>query len=123
VSLPEQAVTVLREIVEGKRPDDLVFTTIQGRRVQAQHFRERVWHPAVVRADLGKSPRVHDLRHSHATWMIARGMNLAMLQRRLGHEKITTTVDTYGHVLPDALNKAADIASLSLAGALLQIEG
>ena len=122
VSLPEQAVAVLRETIEGKRPDDLVFTTVQGRRVQAQHFRERIWHPAVLRADLGKSPRVHDLRHTHASWMIARGMNLTTLQRRLGHEKITTTSDIYGHLMPEAQAQAAASATLSLAGALPQIE-
>ena len=100
-----------------------MLTTIQGRRVQAQHFRERVWHPAVLRANIGKSPRVHDLRHSNASWMIARGMNLTTLQRRLGHEKITTTVDVYGHLMPEAQAQAAASATLSLAGWLPQIEG
>ena len=122
VSLPEQVVAALRVVVDGKRPADRVFTSVQGSRVQAQHFREREWHPAVLRADIGKAPRVHDLRHTHATWMIARGMNLTTLQRRLGHEKITTTSDTYGHLLPEAQTMAAVSATLSLSGWLPDVE-
>ena len=43
---------------------------------------------------LTKRPRVHDLRHTHASWMIAAGTDLFVLQRRLGHESITTTTET-----------------------------
>ena len=118
VSLPDQVAQVLRDVVRDKASHELVFTSVQGRRVQAQHFRERVWHPAVVRSGISVSPRVHDLRHTHATWMIARGMNLTTLQRRLGHENITTTSDTYGHLLPEAQAQAAASATLALAGAL-----
>ena len=50
---------------------------------------------------LTKRPRVHDLRHTHASWMIAAGVDLFILQRRLGHESITTTTETYAHLLPD----------------------
>ena len=50
---------------------------------------------------LTKRPRVHDLRHTHASWMIAAGVDLFVLQRRLGHESITTTTETYAHLLPD----------------------
>jgi integrase len=122
VSLPSQVVDALRAIVIGKAPAELVFTSVQGKRIQGQHFREREWHPAVLRAGIGKAPRVHDLRHTHATWMIARGMNLTTLQRRLGHEKITTTSDTYGHLLPEAQTMAAASASLALAGWLPYVE-
>jgi hypothetical protein len=48
-------------------------------------------------------PRLHDVRHSHASWLIARRAPLPAIQGRLGHESITTTVDRYGHLL-DALD-------------------
>ncbi|MEU6668034.1 tyrosine-type recombinase/integrase [Streptomyces sp. NPDC046727] len=50
-----------------------------------------------------KRPRFHDLRHSHAAWLIAAKVPLPAIQARLGHESITTTVDRYGHLL-DALD-------------------
>lgn len=54
------------------------------------------------RLPIGKTPRIHDLRHTHASWLIAAGAPLPDVQARRGHENITTTVDTYGHLLPDA---------------------
>ena len=55
---------------------------------------------AAVAAE-GLSPfRFHDLRHTHVAWLIAGGTPLPHIQARLGHESITTTIDTYGHLLP-----------------------
>lgn len=61
---------------------------------------------------LGQAPRIHDLRHSHASWLLAHGVPIHVVQIRLGHESIQTTVDTYGHLLPDAQVLAAQAASL-----------
>uniref|UniRef100_UPI0035632836 tyrosine-type recombinase/integrase n=1 Tax=Actinotalea sp. TaxID=1872145 RepID=UPI0035632836 len=71
---------------------------------------------------IGKRPRVHDCRHSHASWLIAQGRPLPYIQRRLGHEKITTTVGTYGHLMPDAQQGDADAVALMMAGVLPTIE-
>jgi integrase len=49
---------------------------------------------------LHKVPRFHDTRHSHAAWLIALKEDIFTISRRLGHESITTTLDTYGHLLP-----------------------
>ena len=65
---------------------------------------------------LTKRPRVHDLRHTHASWMIAAGVDLFVLQRRLGHESITTTTETYAHLLPDQQAAAAAAAGRALGG-------
>lgn len=46
-------------------------------------------------------PRIHDLRHTHASWVIADGAQLTALQRRLGHSSIQMTSDRYGHLLPE----------------------
>jgi|GEM_PF-287962 len=122
VALPGQLVPVLRALCEGKSMTDLIFTAAEGGRVTGQHFGERVWHPAIVRSGIGKTPRVHDLRHTHASQMIAAGMDLLKLQHRLGHESLKTTGDTYGHLMPDAHTAGAAFATISLAGALPEIE-
>lgn len=84
-----------------------VFTNSgRGRRgdtgpVRAHNFNPNVWVPALVRAKdagLSKKPRVHDLRHSNASWLIQAGVPLPVIQRHLGHESIQTTVDRYGHL-------------------------
>ena len=45
--------------------------------------------------------RFHDLRHTFATLMISRGVNPKYLQRVMGHENFSTTMDTYGHLYPE----------------------
>jgi integrase len=60
---------------------------------------------------LSQTPRIHDLRHTHASWLLAQGVPIHVVQARLGHESIQTTVDTYGHLVPDAQLAAADAAA------------
>ncbi|WP_236009919.1 tyrosine-type recombinase/integrase [Actinomadura physcomitrii] len=59
------------------------------------------WHPARAAANLGWSPRIHDLRHAHASWLLAGGADLQVVKERLGHRKISTT-ERYLHTLPTA---------------------
>lgn len=110
----------LVELTAGRAPDAFVFTNSRGGPVRHQAFHGGVWTPA-VRAFAGdtrrvqpqkrgrprvvwdatghgKRPRIHDLRHSFASWAIAAGHSLTAIQRTMGHETITTTSDTYGHL-------------------------
>lgn len=88
-------------------PDDFVFTgRYKGNRLFYSPFR-KVWDIAIERSGLDPRPTVHDLRHTGASWLIADGKSLAFIQARLGHESITTTVNTYGHLLPDAHTQMA----------------
>jgi hypothetical protein len=57
--------------------------------------------------------RFRDLRHTHVAWLVAGGVPLPHIQARLGHESITTTIDTYGHLLPvgdDVISPVIDTA-------------
>jgi len=97
------------------RPDELVFRgKFSGEQIRYSSFNSRVWRPAVDRADIGKRPNIHDLRHTGASWLIGDGKPLPYIQARLGHESITTTVSVYGHLLPDAHSSMADSLSRSL---------
>jgi integrase len=69
--------------------------------VRTHSFNPNVWVPAVTRAretGLRKKPRIHDLRHTCASWLIQAGRPLPAIQAQLGHESITTTVQVYGHL-------------------------
>lgn len=72
------------------------------------------WKAAVERAGLVPQPRLHDLRHSHVAWLIAASIPLPVIQARLGHEHISTTIDRYGHLLPDLQLAAANAASVAM---------
>lgn len=95
------------------RADELVF---QGKlnhdRIWYGSFNDRIWKPAVKRAGLARKPNIHDLRHTGASWLMADSTPIHMVQARLGHENITTTVKVYGHLAPDSHARMAN----SLAG-------
>ncbi len=103
VSLPSRSAVVIERLTDGRCRDDLIASYDGLSRMTKEHWAREHWSPAVRRAqDRGMpvSPRPHDMRHTHASWLIANRVPLPAIQRRLGHESITTTIDTYGHLLP-----------------------
>ena len=53
--------------------------------------------------------RFHDLRHTHASWMLKKGVSPKVIQERLGHSTISTTLDIYSHVTPGMQRQAVNI--------------
>ena len=53
--------------------------------------------------------RFHDLRHTHASWMLKKGVSPKVIQERLGHSTISTTLDIYSHVTPGMQQQAVKI--------------
>lgn len=74
------------------------------------HPGEALPEPCGCEGTLSGPVRIHDLRHTHASWLLAAGIPIHVVQARLGHESIQTTVDRYGHLLPDAQLAAAAAA-------------
>jgi integrase len=93
-----------------------LFTNTAGNPVRAASFRNNVWYPAVTKANaagMAKKPRIHDMRHTCASWMIAGGASLFAVQKHLGHESIKTTIDKYSHLdVKDAEAAAAIIGNV-----------
>ena len=88
--------------------DDYLFPSVEGRGqypVSRNTFRTRVWRPAVQAAGLEGTVRMHDLRHAHASWLLAGGADLPATMERLGHRQLSTT-QQYVHTLPDADRRA-----------------
>jgi len=98
--LPRFLVDVLARHLETAPPSEFVFTTLSGGLLHRGAFRKRTWLPAVHRAGL-EPLRFHDLRHTCASLLIANGAHVKEIQARLGHSSVTTTLDRYGHLLPN----------------------
>ena len=63
----------------------------------------------VVNYDLKIPFNFHSLRHTHATMLIENGANIKTVQKRLGHSKLSTTMDTYAHVTDKMKTEAVNI--------------
>lgn len=77
----------------------LFVNPTHGGPVRPPNFRANVWRPAIDRAKLAAPrPRIHDLRHTCASWLIQDGHPLPVVQQHLGHESIEVTISVYGHL-------------------------
>ena len=76
----------------------LVFCTKHNQPYDRSTLREKA--DAVIKAANLKYFRLHDTRHSNATWLLASGINLAYVSKHLGHSGVAITGDTYYHVQP-----------------------
>jgi integrase len=70
-------------------------------------FRETIWKPALAAAGIEQPVRPHDLRHAHASWLLAGRADIQTVKERLGHASITTT-EKYLHTLTDTDDTALD---------------
>jgi len=79
----------------------LVFCSPDGEPINPDTFAQQDWTRALRRAELRRI-RFHDLRHTYASLLIAQGAHPKYIQVQLGHASIQTTLDRYGHLMPDA---------------------
>lgn len=89
----------------GYKEQDLVLASAVGTSISPANVRrafERILKSAGV-----ERVRFHDLRHTHASLLLARGIHPKVVSERLGHASIAITLDTYSHVLPVLQEEAA----------------
>lgn len=92
----------------------LVFTREDGTALHPQSLRHQL--ARLAKAAGVPAIRVHDLRHTAATHLLARGVPVKVVQEMLGHASATITQDLYGHVLPHMQDSAAAVADSFLGG-------
>lgn len=63
---------------------------------------------AAIKASGVKQIRIHDLRHSHASWLIASGVPVLAVSRRLGHSSVNITLQVYAHLLQKTEDEMLD---------------
>src|SRR3954470_6780724 len=107
VPVPRFLVAALRRQVEGRRPDQSVFTTGAGTPLRNSNFRHHLFAPAVERAGL-QPLTPHDLRDTAASLAVAAGANVKVVQRMLGHASAAMTLDIYAGLFDGDLDAVAD---------------
>jgi integrase len=110
-----RTVTIGRHLSEllgehiGRFPNEhgLVFTGTEGGRLRRSNFARGVLKPA-ARAIGIPNLRMHDLRHTHASLLLAAGEPIPVVSQRLGHKDLATTLRIYAHVIPGTERGPAD---------------
>ena len=103
---------ILRQALEqhrllGRKSElGLIFSQESGLPLDPDNLINREFRPALDRAGLRRI-RFHDLRHSYASLLISQGENIKFIQSQLGHSSAKTTLDRYGHLMPNLENDAA----------------
>lgn len=97
-----ESVDVIRRRMDTVVGNGLVFTTKGGAQWHHSNFLNRAWKQAVETAGLTRNPTPHWLRHSHVVWLsMTHEVSLAEIQKRIGHEHISTTIGVYGSMISD----------------------
>jgi integrase len=127
IKLPRLAVEALREhrramLAEGNISAP-VFCTRTGQFIGKSNLIRQVFKPILKRANqtaleeakkMGTEPlllpdiRFHDLRHTHASLLLAKGCSIKAVSRRLGHSNVELTLRVYCHVMPSDDDRLAD---------------
>jgi integrase len=101
----------------GKAKGDLVFATAQGTPLRVRNARRDWFDMAATFSGLdGLTP--HELRHTAASLAVSAGANVLALQRMLGHEKPSTTLDVYSDLFDEDLEAVAGALSTARDAAL-----
>jgi integrase len=126
IKMPDDVVDILRQhrreqlelrmkLGLGKMSDEtLLFSTPNGEPLSPRAMSRR-WERFAKKLGIGKVV-FHSLRHTQASLLHAAGVALATISKRLGHAKVSTTLDIYTHVFRDADDEAAAALNKTLAG-------
>lgn len=99
--LSKAVTAIVRRRCVGKAPGDLVFTNRYGRRWHQSNFLHRTWTSILAEAKLERRITPHHLRHSAVATADRAGATPAQIKNFVGHEDISTTLNTYGGMIAD----------------------
>lgn len=116
ITLPDDAIRELKEykrkqaeekllLGEAYQDHGLVFCNEDGSMFDPRNFTKRFQYQ-LEKAGIQKV-RLHDLRHTHASLLLSRGVHPKVVQERMGHSSITITLDLYSHLAPGLEEAAA----------------
>ena len=107
ILLPKSLIAVLKELklTRKAKPNNFVFDGEAP--IPAETLRRKFHHYSKIAGV--KKIRLHDLRHSHASYLIGQKQDIVTIAHRLGHKDIVQTLNTYAHFMP---NKQKELLSV-----------
>lgn len=112
VTMPRFVLIELRAYLAERafQPEAFVFTGERGGALRMGNLRCRHFRPAVTRALPPQlhGLRLHDLRHTYASLLVAQGAHPKEMAELMGHSSVMTTLDRYSHVMPHLGSALAD---------------
>jgi integrase len=132
ISLPAHAVAELRlhwreqqeqrlALGAGRSPADSPVLAAFDGKPQSPGAVTKAWARATEAIGMPEAG-LHSLRHTHASMLIASGMDILTISRRLGHASPTVTLGTYGHLIHGADDRAAKIMDAAFGSKAVAIE-
>lgn len=106
INLPPEAAYMVRRRLVGKGPSDLLFTNSRGNQWRTNNLLERDFARILAGAGIAKVSGMgnHYFRHTHVAMLDRARVSLAKMQRRIGHENISTTIGVYGGMIDNSLD-------------------
>ena len=88
---------------------DFIIENEDGTFCDPAYFTDKIFKQKLLRqAGLSQDYRMHDCRHTHASWLISKGVNIKAVSERLGHKSIRTTLDIYSHITKSMQDEAVN---------------
>lgn len=107
ITLPVEVLSLLKSMKYGKENIifinnelEYVFRTRNKTAYSSENFIHQYWKPILLNVGV-KYKNFHVLRHTHATQLLAAGVPILEVSKRLGHSKASHTLDLYGHAIPN----------------------
>jgi site-specific recombinase XerD len=109
VMLSKKILILLREYWNRYRPQEHLFEGATRGKAIAVRTIQHAFTQAVIKSGMLKRPSIHTLRHSFATHLLEKGVNIIAIQKLLGHNNIkTTTIYTHLQSTPDSIKSPFD---------------
>lgn len=128
IPLPQMTVEALTDYLEWQKEQqalllnqyvdkNIVVINQFGGYLDPSYFSYVTFKKILKAAEIKRKFRFHDLRHTHATFLLEQGINVKVVSERLGHSSIRITLDTYSHVVKSMQDDAvAAIQTAMVAG-------
>lgn len=89
--------------------NDFIVENRDGSFCDPAYFSDKIFKRQLLRdAKIPKVFRMHDCRHTHATWLLEKGVNIKVVSERLGHKSIRITLDIYSHITKTMQEQAVE---------------
>ncbi len=94
----------------------LLFDRGDGKPQDPTNLSKKIWTRILQGAGVRESVRIHDLRHTFCSMLLAQGASPKYIQSQLGHSSIMVTMDRYGHLMPETNQKESELLDETVFG-------